>query len=244
MVNVLVTGSSRGIGKGIVDKLRSYKNFFVICVSRSVSCYENGLLSESEGVGANAISFCADVSSFKFCKMLAKKVLHKYTVDVLINNAGITKDNLILRMTQHEWDEVIRVNLSSCFFMIKSFISSMLKKRSGKIINVSSVVALLGNAGQGNYCAAKAGILGLTKSLVKEVSSRNITINCVLPGFIETRMTSLLPKLIKDKFLNLIPLKRFGTVGDVSNLITYCCLPESNYINGHCFTIDGGLSCY
>jgi 3-oxoacyl-[acyl-carrier protein] reductase len=172
----------------------------------------------------------------------AKTILKEYKcIDILVNNAGITRDGLILRMTDDDWDKVLQTNLSSCFYWVKSLAHPMARQHWGRIINISSVIGLMGNAGQSNYAASKAGMIGLTKSLAKEFSSRTVTVNAIAPGFIETDMTAGIDEKATEMITKLIPLKRLGQPKDIVGLVSFLCSEEASYITGKIFTIDGGL---
>ena len=183
-----------------------------------------------------------DVSKFEDCESIAKEIIDKFgKIDVLVNNAGITKDMLLMRMKEEDFRQVIDVNLIGTFNMTKSVIGYMMKARTGRIINLSSVVGIVGNAGQTNYSASKAGIIGFTKSLAKEVASRNILVNAIAPGFIETNMTEVLKEEVKEEIAKSIPLKRMGKVEDVANLVKFLSSEESSYITGQVIHVDGGM---
>ena len=233
----LVTGASRGIGKAIALKLAK-DGFYVICISRSNTSQETA--KEIEENKGHAEAFSIDVSDLNAVCKLAKAVLEKHKkVDVLVNNAGITRDNLTLRMSYEDWDEVIKTNLYSCFYWSKELLRSMIHNRAGRIINISSVSSLLGTVGQANYSASKAGVIGLTKSMAREVASRNITVNAIAPGFIETDMTKDLNTEAIDKS---IPLRRQGKPEEIASLVSYLASPEAGYITGSTFAVDGGLT--
>ena len=237
----IITGSSRGIGKEIAINLaKNGCNIYLI--SRSINDLEavkNEILSNYK-VKVNAISL--DISNFEDVNKTFESIISKEnSIDFLINNAGITKDNLIMRMSSEDWKKVIDINLNGYFNCSKSIIKQMIKQKNGKIINISSIIGQKGNAGQSNYAASKAGIIGLTKSLAKEVGSRNINVNAIAPGYIETDMTDSLNDQSKQDFLNSIPLKRFGKTEEVANLVCFLCSNLSNYITGQVINIDGGL---
>jgi 3-oxoacyl-[acyl-carrier protein] reductase len=236
----LVTGAGRGIGRTIALNL-AQEGMHVICISRKIeSC--GSVAEEIKKSGFSAEALAVDVSNSTAVAEAGKNLLEKHgTISVLVNNAGITRDGMLLRMTDEAWDDVVRTNLYSCFYWVRAIAYSMAKARKGRIVNISSVVGLMGNAGQANYAASKAGIIGLTKSVAREFASRNVTCNAVAPGFIETDMTNALneeqTKAIADK----IPLKRLGKPEDIANMVTYLCSDQASYITGQVFTVDGGM---
>lgn len=239
--SAIVTGASRGIGKAIALKLAENGANIVINYNSSKESAEE-LVLEIQSKGVKAIAIKADVSKFEDAERLIKQAKDFFgSIDILVNNAGITKDNLLLRMKEEDFDRIIDVNLKGAFNCLKHVSAVMLKQRSGKIINISSVVGIIGNAGQVNYAAAKAGIIGMTKSAAKELASRGITVNAVAPGFIETDMTGILSDRVKESMLEAIPLKRLGKPEDVANIVAFLVSDDANYITGQVINIDGGM---
>lgn len=237
----VVTGASRGIGRAIALELAS-KGADIVLNYRNDSSSMESIENEIKDLGSRVISVKADVSIFKDAENLIKKAAEEMgTVDILVNNAGITKDGLILRMKEEDFDKVINVNLKGAFNCIKNVIPVMLRKRSGKIVNISSVVGITGNAGQANYSAAKAGIIGLTKSTARELASRGINVNAVAPGFIKTSMTDVLSDKVKQGILSGIPLNKIGESKDVAKAVSFLASEDSNYITGQVINIDGGM---
>lgn len=236
----LVTGAGRGIGRSIAESL-SREGLTVICVSRSQSSCTATAQAITES-GGQAHAMPVDVSDKEAVAKACEEVMDRWSgVDILVNNAGITADNLLIRMTEEDWSRVLETNLSSCFYWCKGLMRPMTKKRWGRVVNISSVSGLMGNAGQANYAAAKAGMIGFTKTLAREFAGRNITANAVAPGFIETDMTDVLGEQVKEKVLPQIPLRRFGKPSDISAMVTFLCSEEANFITGQTFTIDGGM---
>jgi 3-oxoacyl-[acyl-carrier protein] reductase len=238
---VLVTGGTRGIGKAIALKFaKNNYNLVINYVSDKTDI--NGLQDEFSKYNAETLFIKTDVSNFKECENMVKQAIEKFGhIDVLVNNAGITKDNLILRMSEEDFEKVININLKGTFNVTKNVVPYMMKKRTGKIINISSVVGVSGNAGQCNYSASKAGIIGFTKSIAKELASRNILANCVAPGFIDTDMTSVLNDEVKENIYAQIPLKRMGTAEEIANTVFFLGGNENTYITGQVINIDGGM---
>jgi 3-oxoacyl-[acyl-carrier protein] reductase len=238
---VLVTGASRGIGRGIVFKLAEHGANIAFTYLSSV---EKGLAIENElkSLGIKAKGYQSDAANFKAADELVSSVVAEFgTIDVLVNNAGITRDTLLMRMSEDQWDQVINANLKSVFNMTKAVQKPMLKQRKGSIVNMSSVVGVKGNAGQANYAASKAGIIGFTKSVALELGSRNIRCNVIAPGFIETEMTAALDPKIVEQWRSAIPLKRGGTVDDVANLTLFLASELSSYITGQTIHVCGGM---
>lgn len=237
----LITGASRGIGKQIAITLA--KEGYDI----SLNCRKQNeevlrIREEIESNNVKCLIVEGDVSNFEDAEKITKQTIEEFgQIDVLVNNAGITKDMLLLRMKEEDFKSVIDVNLCGTFNMTKNVSSYMMKARSGRIINLASVVGISGNAGQSNYAASKAGIIGFTKSLAKELASRNILVNAVAPGFIRTDMTNVLKDDVKDKILEQIPLKREGTAEDVANVVKFLVSDDSKYITGQTINIDGGM---
>ncbi len=237
----LITGAARGIGKQIAITLAK-AGFDIALNYRSNTDELTKLKEEIESYSSKCLLVQGDVSSFEDTERIAKETIDEFgKIDVLINNAGITKDMLLLRMKQEDFENVIDVNLVGTFNMTKNVVSYMMKAKQGRIINVSSVIGVSGNAGQANYAASKAGIIGFTKSLAKELASRNILVNAVAPGFIGTDMTNVLKDDVKDKILEQIPLRRIGNVEEVANVVKFLALPDSSYITGQVINIDGGM---
>ena len=238
---VIITGASRGIGKGIATTLAENGANIAFTYSQSVDS-ANKLVNEILNLGVNCKAYQSNAASYEDAQSLIKNVLKDFeTFDVLINNAGITKDNLLMRMSEEDFDKVIEVNLKSVFNMVKACQRVLLKKRSGSIINISSIVGIKGNAGQSNYAASKAGIIGFSKSIALELGSRNIRSNVVAPGFIETEMTNELSEELIQKWIEGIPLKRVGKVKDVANLCLFLSSDLSNFITGQVINVDGGM---
>ncbi|RCL31113.1 MAG: 3-oxoacyl-[acyl-carrier-protein] reductase [Puniceicoccaceae bacterium] len=236
----LVTGAGRGIGKAIAHSLAK-EGYHIICVSRSESSC-GATASEIKAMGGSAEAIATDVSDAAAVEDTCVALLEKYgLIDILVNNAGITRDNLVFRMSEADWDAVLETNLKSCFSFVKHLARPMTRKRWGRIINIASVIGLTGNAGQANYAAAKAGIIGLSKSLAKEFAARNVTVNVVAPGFIETDMTSVLSDEQKTGIMSVIPMKRMGTAEDIAHITTFLASHKSDYITGQVFTVDGGM---
>ena len=239
----LVTGGSRGIGEAIVRKFAEQGADVAFTYLSSEERAKN-VEADLKALGSNAKAYRSDASSYEQAEALVKAVLEDYgKIDILINNAGITRDTLMLRMSEQQWDEVIRTNLKSVFNLTKHALRPMLKKRGGSIINMSSVVGVFGNAGQANYAASKAGIFGFTKSIAKEVGSRNIRCNAIAPGFIGTEMTDELDEKTKEAFLASIPMKRLGTGEDVANACLYLGSDLSTYVSGQTLSVCGALNC-
>lgn len=238
----LVTGGSKGIGRNIANKLAE-KGFNVAITYNNNLELANDVVEELEKKGVKSFGYKVDVSKKDQVDQLVKSVEKDLgTVDVLINNAGITKDNLLVRMTEEDWDSVMDVNLKGAFLTTKAVSRSMMKKRYGKIINISSVVGVMGNPGQANYSASKAGLIGFTKSMAKELASRGIRVNAIAPGFIRTDMTDSLSEDVKEAMLSHIPLGYFAEPEEVSNLVQFLAGNESDYITGQVIQIDGGMN--
>lgn len=238
---VFVTGGSRGIGKAIALKYaQNGYNVVINYVSDKTNAEE--LQKEFTKLNVECLIEKADVSKSEEVEKIVKKAIEKFNkIDVLVNNAGITRDGLLMRMKEEDFDKVIEINLKGTFLITKSVIPYMLKKRDGKIINLASVVGVTGNAGQCNYSASKAGIIGFTKSIAKELASRNIRANAIAPGFIDTDMTSILSDEVKDSINVQIPMKRMGTTQEIANVAYFLGCEESSYITGQVINIDGGM---
>lgn len=236
----LVTGGGRGIGRAIVLALAKEGADIVTCDINLENLKE--VVSEVEKLGKKILIQKVDVSKISEVDDVVKKALDKFTkIDILVNNAGITRDNLILKMSEEEWDQVLDINLKGAFNCLKAVARPMMKARSGRIVNIASVVGMMGNPGQANYAASKAGIIGLTKSAAKELASRGINVNAIAPGFIKTTMTESLSDEVKEKLINQIPLKRLGEVTDVANLVVFLASDDASYITGEVIKVDGGM---
>ena len=239
----LITGAGRGIGKAIAETL-SRQGVTVICVSKSAdSC--GATAAAIIAAGRNAKALAVDVADGAAVAKAAEALLKEFpAIDILVNNAGITRDGLLFRMSETDWNEVIATNLTSCFHWTKHLARPMTRARWGRIVNITSVSGVIGNAGQANYSAAKAGMIGLTKTLAREFAGRNITVNAVAPGFINTDMTTEFvnnPE-VAGKVLEAVPLKRFGESADIANMTAYLCSDEAGYITGQVFNVDGGMA--
>ncbi|WP_395014772.1 3-oxoacyl-[acyl-carrier-protein] reductase [Robinsoniella peoriensis] len=238
----LVTGSSRGIGKAIALKLAAEGAFVVINYNGSKDKAEEVVAQIKEN-GGNAVSFQCNVADYDSTEKMMKALIAEYQhIDILVNNAGITKDNLIVKMKEADFDSVIDINLKGSFNTIRHLSRQMLKQRSGKIINIASVSGVLGNMGQANYSASKAGIIGLTKAMARELASRGITVNAIAPGFIATEMSDVLSDAIKEQAIAQIPLKRFGKVEDVAEMAAFLASDRADYITGQVISVDGGMA--
>lgn len=237
----LVTGASRGIGREIALTLA--KNGAFVIVNYNGSAQQAGeVVKAIREAGGDAAAMQCNVSDFAESEKLVKNVIAQYgRVDILVNNAGITRDNLIMRMTEEDYDAVLNTNLKGAFNMIRHLSRFFLKQRSGKIINISSVSGIMGNAGQANYSASKAGLIGLTKSLARELASRNVCVNAIAPGLIETEMTDVLSEEAKENLKRLVPLGRMGRPQDVANMVLFLAGDNADYITGQVFHVDGGM---
>lgn len=237
----IITGGSRGIGKEIAKKFaKENYNLVINYVSEKTNTEE--LKKEIEALGAEVLFIKTNVTSYEECEKMAKDAINQFgKIDVLVNNAGVTKDSLLLRMKEEDFDTVINVNLKGTFNVTKACIPYMMKKKSGKIVNISSVVGISGNSGQANYAASKAGIIGFTKSVAKELASRNILANCVAPGYIATDMTNGLSDAVKESINNQIPLKRVGMPEEVAKAVYFLAGEENSYITGQVLNVDGGM---
>jgi 3-oxoacyl-[acyl-carrier protein] reductase len=236
-----VTGASRGIGRSIAQVLADEGACIAVC-SRSLE----GSRETAEMIrarGGEAYPFQAHVADAEAVASLVNDILEQFgRIDILVNNAGITADNLLLRLKESDWDAVIDTNLKGTFNCTKAVARAMIRQRGGKIINISSVVGLTGNPGQANYCASKAGIIGFTKAVARELASRNITVNCVAPGYINTAMTSSLPEKAREEILKLIPLGRLGEPEDVAEIVKFLASPAADYVTGEIIRADGGMA--
>lgn len=237
----IVTGASRGIGRAIALELASQGARVVVNYSGSVEKAKQ-VVEEIQANGGEAIAVQADVANGESVRQLMQTALETYgSIDILVNNAGITRDNLLMRMKDDEWDDVINTNLKGVFLCTKAVTRQMMKQRAGRIINISSIVGVAGNPGQANYVAAKAGVIGLTKTTAQELASRNILVNAIAPGFITTEMTDRLPEDLKQAMLKQIPLAKLGQPEDIAKAVTFFASDSANYITGQTLQIDGGM---
>ena len=237
----IVTGAARGIGKAIALELaKSGANLAITDIASEQDI--NNTITEIKALDVEAIGFHSNAASYTETQEVIEKIYEYYKrIDILINNAGITKDNLLIRMSEEDWDTVLNVNLKSVFNYTKAVIKHMMNQKSGKIVNISSVVGLMGNAGQSNYSASKAGIIGFTKSIAREVASRNIQVNAVAPGYVETPMTAKLTPEQRKALTDIIPLKRTAQPEEIAKLVKFLSSPDSDYITGEVISINGGL---
>lgn len=239
----LITGSARGIGYEIAKKFGE-NGAKVVITDISLEAVNSAVNSLKE-IGIDAVGYELNVTDFEAVKATIEKILKDLgDLDILVNNAGITKDNLILRMSKEDWDAVINVNLTGSFHMIKALYKHFMKKRSGKIVNIASIIGLMGNAGQANYSASKAGLIALTKTTAKELASRGINVNAVAPGFIKTAMTDKLPEKERNAMIEQIPIKRLGQPEDVANAVLFLSSNLADYITGQVIVVDGGMVMY
>lgn len=238
----LVTGASRGIGREIAITLAKEGAAVIINYNGSRERAEE-VKSTIEAQGGKAFLYQCNVSDFAACETMAKDIIKEHgRLDILVNNAGITRDNLIMKMKEEDFDAVLNINLKGTFNTIRHFSRQMLKQRSGKIINISSVSGILGNAGQANYAASKAGVIGLTRTMARELCSRGITVNAVAPGFVDTEMTEVLSEDVKEAACKQIPLGRFGKPSDIANMVAYLASEKADYITGQIISVDGGMN--
>ena len=239
---VVITGGSRGIGRSVAFRFAEEKARIIIVHLDDSESDSDETLNALALKGVEAESHKMDVSSFEGMDSLFKDIVSRFErIDVLVNNAGITKDKLLMRMSEEEWDRVLRVNRQGVFNCTRAAIRSMIKQRTGCIVSISSVVGQIGNIGQANYCASKAGIMGFTKSIAREVAARGINVNAVAPGFIDTGMTAVLPEKVKELFIRQIPFGRFGKPEDVSEAVYWLCSDAASYITGQIIHVSGGL---
>lgn len=238
----VVTGASKGIGKAIALELAANGAFVVINYNGSEEKAKE-VLAEIEAQGGRAMIYQCNVADYKECELFMKTISQELgRVDILVNNAGITRDGLLMRMTEEDYDQVLNTNLKGTFNCMKFVNRIMLKQRAGRIINISSVSGVLGNAGQANYAASKAGVIGLTKSVAREMASRGITVNAIAPGFIETEMTEVLSDSVKEGAVSQIPLGKFGQVADIAHMVAYLASDKAGYITGQVIHVDGGMA--
>ncbi|AEH48620.1 3-oxoacyl-[acyl-carrier-protein] reductase [Parageobacillus thermoglucosidasius] len=237
----LVTGASRGIGRAIALELARQGAKIAVNYAGS-EAKANEVVGEIKNMGGEAFAIQADVADAQAVEQMVKTVLERFErIDILVNNAGITRDNLLMRMKEEEWDDVININLKGVFNCTKAVTRPMMKQRYGRIVNIASVVGVMGNPGQANYVAAKAGVIGLTKTAARELASRNITVNAVAPGFITTDMTERLSEEIKSEMLKQIPLARFGEPEDVAKVVAFLVSDAASYMTGQTLHVDGGM---
>jgi 3-oxoacyl-[acyl-carrier protein] reductase len=237
----LVTGASRGIGRAIALELARHGAKVVVNYAGN-EAKANEVVNEIINMGGEAFAIQADVSKAEAVEQMVKEALERFgRLDILVNNAGVTRDNLLMRMKEEEWDEVININLKGVFNCTKAVTRPMMKQRYGRIVNIASIVGVMGNPGQANYVAAKAGVIGLTKTAARELASRNITVNAIAPGFITTDMTDRLSEDIRAEMLKQIPLARFGEPEDIAKVVVFLVSDAANYITGQTIHVDGGM---
>jgi len=236
----LVTGAAQGIGKAVALLLARNGAHIVVSDINLEKAEETA--KEIESIGSKAIAIKVDVANLKDVERMVESILEKFgKIDILVNNAGITRDKLILRMTEEDWDAVLNVNLKGTFNCTKAVVRHMAKQRSGKIVSIASVVGEMGNAGQVNYSASKAGVIGLTKTIAREFAQRRINVNAIAPGYIETPMTEVLPEKVKEELKRLIPMERLGKPEDVAEAVLFLVSEDSNYITGQVLNVNGGI---
>lgn len=240
--NALVTGAGRGIGKAIALELAAKGAFVIVNYNGSKEAAEQ-TVAEIKAAGGDAIAYQCSVSDYEACGAMITALIKEYAhIDILVNNAGITRDGLLMKMSEEDFDAVINTNLKGCFNTIRHMSRYFLKQRAGKIINISSVSGILGNAGQANYSASKAGVIGLTKAVARELASRGINVNAVAPGFVETDMTDALSDSVKENLKSQIPLGKIGHPQDIAKAVAFLVSPDANYITGQVLSVDGGMA--
>ena len=240
--NALVTGAGRGIGKAIALELAAKGAFVIVNYNGSKEAAEQ-TVAEIKAAGGDAIAYQCSVSDYEACGAMITALIKEYAhIDILVNNAGITRDGLLMKMSEEDFDAVINTNLKGCFNTIRHMSRYLLKQRAGKIINISSVSGILGNAGQANYSASKAGVIGLTKAVARELASRGINVNAVAPGFVETDMTDALSDSVKENLKSQIPLGKIGHPQDIAKAVAFLASPDANYITGQVLSVDGGMA--
>lgn len=240
--NALVTGAGRGIGKAIALELAAKGAFVIVNYNGSKEAAEQTVV-EIKAAGGDAVAYQCNVSDYEACGAMITALIKEYThIDILVNNAGITRDGLLMKMSEEDFDAVINTNLKGCFNTIRHMSRYFLKQRAGKIINISSVSGILGNAGQANYSASKAGVIGLTKAVARELASRGINVNAVAPGFVETDMTDALSDSVKENLKSQIPLGKIGHPQDIAKAVAFLASPDANYITGQVLSVDGGMA--
>ena len=240
--NALVTGAGRGIGKAIALELAAKGAFVIVNYNGSKEAAEQ-TVAEIKAAGGDAIAYQCSVSDYEACGAMITALIKEYAhIDILVNNAGITRDGLLMKMSEEDFDAVINTNLKGCFNTIRHMSRFFLKQRAGKIINISSVSGILGNAGQANYSASKAGVIGLTKAVARELASRGINVNAVAPGFVETDMTDALSDSVKENLKSQIPLGKIGHPQDIAKAVAFLASPDANYITGQVLSVDGGMA--
>ena len=240
--NALVTGAGRGIGKAIALELAAKGAFVIVNYNGSKEAAEQ-TVAEIKAAGGDAIAYQCSASDYEACGAMITALIKEYAhIDILVNNAGITRDGLLMKMSEEDFDAVINTNLKGCFNTIRHMSRYFLKQRAGKIINISSVSGILGNAGQANYSASKAGVIGLTKAVARELASRGINVNAVAPGFVETDMTDALSDSVKENLKSQIPLGKIGHPQDIAKAVAFLASPDANYITGQVLSVDGGMA--